>query len=216
MSSLVSINYIDPTFANRPRFAYINCDDIVEIADHYDKDGRLLSSNSKLTLSSGKTYIVVEPVSDLAARIAQECPAPANIAGPQGPPGATIASFALSGELTAGPSGAVTQISSIYLIDGALDTSSSKAFLQLSRIGTNNNNPITGKIVLVDQSNNAICEFELNTTSSSLLGPTTIISPGTISVLAGWYNVALVSQGSVGAPNNSCLTIARGLYLVYQ
>ena len=82
MSSLISINYIDPTFANRPRFAYINCDDIVEIADHYDKDGKLLSSNSKLTLSSGKVYIVVEAVSTLATRIEQECPAPTNIAGP--------------------------------------------------------------------------------------------------------------------------------------
>lgn len=87
--SLIQITHLEPSASNRPRVAYINCADILEVAENYDKDGRLVSSSAKLLLRSGKTYIVNESPAALTARISADCftSSNSNIAGPQGPQG---------------------------------------------------------------------------------------------------------------------------------
>lgn len=88
--SLIRITHAEPALSGRSTVSYINCEDILDISDNYDKNGRIQSSGAKVTLRSGRIYIVNESPSNLALRVSQECGAIGNGQNQPGPQGLRI------------------------------------------------------------------------------------------------------------------------------
>lgn len=123
--------------------SYINCDDVLDVSENYDKNGRVSQSSSKLLLRSGKTYIVLESPAVLAARIAQVCPSCSGqqqvaqgeqgLQGPEGPAGPST--YILSSSVEATDENVVTRlVGAVFLKAGTLSTESS-AYVGSARLG---------------------------------------------------------------------------------
>lgn len=225
--------------------SYINCDDVLDVSENYDKNGRVSQSSSKLLLRSGKTYIVLESPAVLAARIAQVCPSCSGqqqvaqgeqgLQGPEGPAGPST--YILSSSVEATDENVVTRlVGAVFLKAGTLSTESS-AYMRSDRLGIpgqvvqSNGLPVTGEVIVrsgADVPSPIVFGRFAQAVDAAQLSvgfePVANTSSAESRVISEdqWCLVYVSAQGSEGTSDNGelvvngCRTTILGLNLVYE